>query len=234
MDDRSPPESLPTLLADEARVVAAMVEKAMTTPDNYPMSLNAVSAACNQVSNRDPIVNYADDEVELTLRHLADRGLAKMVHRPGDRVVKYRHALDDALGGDSKRLALTAVLLLRGAQTPGELRQRTGRYVEFSSLPEVEVTLEEMQALGLVRRLERRPGQKEHRYLELLSPASSGEPTPHVAPLDAAVPLRHDPEMPAPSPEPRLHDEIARLREDLATLRSRFEALLEALGVEDG
>lgn len=227
MDDRSPPESLPMLSADEARVVAAMVEKGMTTPDNYPMSLNAVTVACNQFSNRDPIVDYTDGEVELTLRSLADRGLARMVHQPGDRVVKYRHALDDALGGDGKRLALTAVLLLRGAQTPGELRQRTGRYVEFSSLPEVEVTLEEMQALGLVRRLGRRPGQKEHRYLELLSPAASGEP--ETSPL----PVRHDPERPSPSPETPPHDEMARIREDLETLRLRFEALLEALGVED-
>ena len=213
----------PRFSAEEARVVGAMVEKAMTTPDNYPMSLNAVVVACNQVSNREPIVEFSESQVELVLRELADRGLAKLVHRPGDRVVKYRHAVTEAVELDDERLALLAVLLLRGAQTPGELRQRTGRYVEFSSLPAVEIALEAMRTEGLVHRLERRPGQKEHRYVELLSPRSTGA---------------HVDEEPAATAEPRVDaaadaDGVGDLREDLAELRRRFDALLEQLGVED-
>jgi uncharacterized protein YceH (UPF0502 family) len=213
----------PRFSAEEARVVGAMVEKAMTTPDNYPMSLNAVVVACNQVSNREPVVEFSESQVELVLRELADRGLAKLVHRPGDRVVKYRHAVTEAIELDDERLALLAVLLLRGAQTPGELRQRTGRYVEFSSLPAVEIALEAMRARGLVHRLERRPGQKEHRYVELLGPGSTGE---------------HLDEEPAGTAQPGVlsaadEDDVADLREDLAELRRRFDALLEQLGVED-
>ena len=177
-------EPIPQLDAAEARVAGSLIEKAMTTPDHYPMSLNAVRVACNQVSNRDPVLDLAEDLVERVLRALADRGLARMVHRPGDRVVKYRHAVDEVLGLTAKETALTAVLLLRGAQTPGELRQRTQRYIEFESLPEVEATLEGMRGDAerspLVERLDRQPGQKEHRYRELLTsgaagPASAGD-----------------------------------------------------------
>ena len=212
----------PRLDDAEARVIGAMVEKAMTTPDNYPMSLNAVTIACNQVSNREPVVEFDDSQVELVLRGLADRGLAKLVHRPGDRVVKYRHALGEALEVDDKRLALTAVLLLRGAQTPGELRQRTGRYVEFDSLPELEITLEDMRGTGLVRRLERRPGQKENRYVELLSPRADGvaeDPGPAPAPSE-------------PETAPAI-DQNDELRAEVDRLRARLDELLERLGVDD-
>lgn len=213
--------------ADEARILGVMVEKAMTTPANYPMSLNAVTVACNQVSNRDPVVDYGDDTVERTLRALADRGLAKMVHRPGDRVVKYRHALSEALEIDDRTLALLSVLMLRGAQTPGELRQRTGRHVAFGSLPEVETTLESMRAADIVRRLDRRPGQKENRYVELLSPrASGGQESVDGAEASDVV-------------EPILVQQRATgagidvLRDEVAELRARFELLLEQLGVDD-
>lgn len=217
------------LSAEEARIIGAMVEKAMTTPANYPMSLNAIVVACNQVSNRDPIVDYEESFVELTLRALADRGLAKMVHRRGDRVVKYRHALDEALADDEKvplgdkPLALLGVLLLRGAQTPGELRQRTTRYVEFGSLPELEVDLEDMRSAGLVRRLERRPGQKESRYVELLSPSSNGD---NDGPAEGAPIGAHDPEAHQPG-------ELETLRADVDELARRLDALLAQLGVDD-
>ena len=171
MEEKDPMEPMPevTLGADQARVLGCLIEKDRTTPDQYPMSLNGVRMACNQVSNRDPIVDYSEAAVERTLRQLSDQGLARMVHRPGDRVVKYRHAADEFYGLDAKELSLVAVLLLRGPQTPGELRQRSNRYVEFTGLPDIEMTLEQLRSRGAVVRLERSPGQKEHRYLELLS-----------------------------------------------------------------
>jgi uncharacterized protein YceH (UPF0502 family) len=211
-----------------------MIEKAMTTPDHYPMSLNAVVTACNQVSNRDPIVTYDEPAVELVLRGLADRSLAKMVHRPGDRVVKYRHALDAALETTDKETALVAVLLLRGTQTPGELRQRTQRYVEFISLGEVEATLENLRHRDdpIVDRLDRRPGQKEHRYRHLLgTEATDGEPTP-------AVDSSGDEDGPGSPPpaqaaaETAGGDELATLRAEVADLRARVEHLEREFGLD--
>lgn len=223
-------EGLLQLTAEEGRIIGAMVEKAMTTPANYPMSLNAIVVACNQVSNRNPIVDYEEPFVELTLRALADRGLAKMVHRPGDRVVKYRHALDEALADDEKvpfggkPLALLGVLLLRGAQTPGELRQRTTRYVEFDSLPELEVTLEGMRSVGMVQRLERRPGQKEARYVELLSPRLGGDV--EDAPPESVPAGGTEADVAQPG-------ELELLRSEVAELTRRLDALLAQLGVDD-
>jgi hypothetical protein len=216
-----------TLEADQARVLGCLIEKDRTTPDQYPMSLNGVRMACNQVSNRDPIVDYSEVAVERTLRQLSDRGLARMVHRPGDRVVKYRHAADEFYGLDGKELSLAAVLLLRGPQTPGELRQRTNRYVEFTGLPDIEMTLEQLRSRGAVVRLERSPGQKEHRYLELLSDRGAGDervddtefvvPTTDVAASIAAVPA----------------GELEELRAEIDDLKARFARLLGALGVDD-
>lgn len=205
-----------------------MVEKAMTTPDHYPMSLNGVVTACNQVSNRDPVVSYDEPRVELILRGLADRGLAKMVHRPGDRVVKYRHALDAALEVGEKELALVAVLLLRGAQTPGELRQRTQRYVDFASLPEVESVLEDLRHRDepLLARLDRRPGQKEHRYRHLLTPDAAAESAGegHMAVLaDEAAASEY------PGVE---DDELAALRADVARLTDRVDRIARELGID--
>ncbi len=210
---------------EEARILGAMIEKAMTTPDNYPMSLNAVVTACNQVSNRDPVVTFLEPEVERTLRGLADRGLAKMVHRPGDRVVKYRHALDADLEVGDKEIALLAVLMLRGAQTPGELRQRTQRYVEFTSLPEVETTLEALRhrPAALVAREDRRPGQKEHRYRHLLAADAVG------AVLEETVVAAAPPE---DEPSTDLRAEVGELRAEVAELRRRLDQVTSELGME--
>jgi len=224
-----PMEPMPelTLDAGQARVLGCLIEKARTTPDQYPMSLNGVRVACNQVSNRDPIVDYSEAAVERTLRQLSDQGLARMVHRPGDRVVKYRHAADEIFGLDDKEVSLIAVLLLRGPQTPGELRQRTNRYVEFTGLADIETTLEQLRSRNAVVRLERRPGQKEHRYQELLSDRGTGDervddaefevPTTAVGPPDAAVPA----------------GELEELRGEIDELKARFGRLLDALGVDD-
>ncbi len=188
------------------------------------MSLNAIVTACNQVSNRDPVVSFDEGEVERMLRALADRGLAKMVHRPGDRVVKYRQALDTALEASDKEIALIAVLLLRGIQTPGELRQRTTRYVEFTSLPEVETTLEALRhrEVPLVSRLERRPGQKEHRYRHLLS--SDADETDE--PAEAAMA-----DVEKPMEEATRGEDEDSLRSELDALRARVEHIERELGI---
>lgn len=200
----------------ETRVLGCLIEKAMTTPDQYPMSLNGVRVACNQVSNRNPVVDYDETTVAQALRRLADRGLAKMVHRPGDRVVKYKHAAGDVLELGDEALALLAVLLLRGEQTPGELRQRTGRYVEFSGLAEVEVALDGLRSRGFVEELARDPGQKENRWRDLArnhadvgaAPAAEPEPVPAGTP---AV------------------DRLSDLEERVARLETRLQALLDVL-----
>lgn len=223
------------LTFDQSRVLGAMIEKAMTTPANYPMSLNAVVVACNQVSNREPITEFSLNEVELVLRGLADVGLVKMVHRPGDRVVKYRQALDDQLQTNAAETALLAVLMLRGPQTPGELRQRTIRYVEFAGLTELEQVLGGLAERHLVRRLDRQPGQKEARYEQLLTDQMTpipfvAQPTPHPPLPDPQPPHPQlAGEAPGASPlptEPAAPD----VSVELADLKRRFEDLLDRLG----
>lgn len=217
---------------DQSRILGAMIEKAMTTPANYPMSLNAVVVACNQVSNRDPVTEFSEDHVELVLRGLTDQGLAKMVHKPGDRVVKYRQALDDELETSAQETALLAVLMLRGPQTPGELRQRTGRYVEFSSLPELETVLADLSRRDLVRRLERQPGQKESRYEQLLTVGGElagptvGDDPPHghQSATEAVPATSRDLVDPG--------NVVDGLRTELDDLKRRFEELLYRLGEE--
>jgi uncharacterized protein YceH (UPF0502 family) len=219
------------LSSEQGRVLGVMIEKAMTTPANYPMSLNAVVVACNQVSNRNPIVEFSEDEVELILRGLADDGLAKMVHRPGDRVVKYRQALDEELEASRQEAALLAVLMLRGPQTPGELRQRTSRYVEFVSLPQLEEVLVGLAGRQLVQRLERRPGQKESRYRELLTGGAGDADEPGSEPR-AEEPA--EPDFPGGGDPSVGETELAAPPPDLAAeikeLKRRFEELLDRLG----
>ncbi|MEW6476201.1 MAG: YceH family protein [Actinomycetota bacterium] len=159
------------LTPEELRVVACLVEKQLTTPDSYPLTENAVVAACNQLSNRNPVVAYDNNTVRVTLTALRQRGLARVIHTPGARVPKHRHILDDALGLNEAEVSLLAVLALRGPQTVGELRTRTERMHEFASLSEVEEVLEGLAARDepLVVRLERQPGQKEARYAQLLA-----------------------------------------------------------------
>lgn len=156
----------------EIRILGCLVEKHLTTPDNYPLSTNALVAACNQRSNRDPVVDYDERTVDTAMMELRADGLARTV--TGGRTNKHRHILDEALGLDERALALLGVLMLRGPQTVGELRIRTERAATFIDLDEVEATLVELAAREqpLVRRLERRPGQKEPRWVHLLG----GEP----------------------------------------------------------
>ena len=155
------------LSAAEIRVLGSLVEKQLTTPQQYPLTLNALTLACSQSSNRDPVVAYDEHTVEAAVTSVKTKGLARFVHPShGRSALRYAHTLDEALGLDTRPLALLAVLMLRGPQTLGELRTRTERMVRFSDLREVQAELDALAARTepLVVRLARGPGQKEDRY----------------------------------------------------------------------
>jgi len=201
--------------AVEIRVVGCLVEKQRTTPDAYPLSLNALRLACNQATNRDPVVDYDEQTVSEALRRTALRGWTRLASGAGSRARKYRHLLPEALGVDEAELSLLAVLMLRGPQTPGELKQRSERIHGFESLPAVQEALDRLVERELVARHERRPGQKELRYQHLLG-GEAGEPAP-VAPQASA-------------PSDAGEDRIDRLEREIAQLRSELASLREALG----
>ncbi|HEX5094550.1 MAG TPA: aldehyde dehydrogenase family protein [Acidimicrobiia bacterium] len=166
----------------EARVLGCLMEKAVTTPDSYPLSLNALVTACNQTTNRDPIVRYDDNEVEHALEALREKGLSRRVKATGQRVVKHRHVADEGLEINAGEFAVIGVLLLRGAQTPGELKSRTERWHRFRSLDDVEEVLQRLATRGFTRQLPRRPGQKESRWAQLLTGEPAVEPPAYAAP----------------------------------------------------
>jgi len=161
------------------RLLGCLIEKEMTTPDYYPMTVNALTAAANQKTNRDPVESYTEAEVLDGINALRELGMVRAVRSPGGRAAKYKHALDDVLEIDREQSALLAVLMLRAEQTPGELRLRTERYHDFESVEAVEEVLDglERREQPLAKRLDRRPGEKESRYQHLLGRASS-EMTP--------------------------------------------------------
>ncbi len=207
------------------RIVGSLIEKESTTPDNYPLTLNALVAACNQTSNRDPVMALDEATVADALADLARRGLAREVHRSDSRAKRYRQTLSDALSLHPAETAVLCVLMLRGAQTPGEIRTRTGRLFEFRDVPHVEVTLQSLATLSdpLVVQLPRRPGQKEVRYAHLLSgepqlvevePAPGGAATARVDRIGA------------------LEGEIESLRGEVAQLRAQLEEVRRELGME--
>lgn len=189
-----------TLSAEEARVLGCLMEKAVTTPDGYPLSLNALVAACNQSTNRDPVVSYGDDTVERALESLREKGLSRRVKATGQRVVKHRHVVDEALGIDAAEFSVLGVLLLRGAQTSGELKGRTERWHRFRSLDDVDEVLDRLARRGLTAQLPRRPGQKEARWTQLLGTGADAQAP--VAP-PAGEPQPAEP-VTAPAAEPRV------------------------------
>jgi uncharacterized protein len=154
--------------AVEARILGCLLEKQRTTPDAYPLSLNALRLACNQSTNRDPVVDYDETELRDGLHRLERRGLVRLASGAGSRAMKYRHLLAQALPLDDGEQALVCVLLLRGPQTPGELKQRTERIYAFASLADVHAALDRLIERDLAARHPRRPGQKEDRYSHLL------------------------------------------------------------------
>src|SRR3954453_5061839 len=168
----------------EIRVLGCLLEKQRTTPDAYPLSLNALVAACNQTTNRDPIVSYDDEVVRDALNRLGRRRWTRLASGPGSRAPKFRHLLDEALPMSPGDRAVLAVLMLRGPQTPGELKQRTDRLYPFADLGEVLAALESLAGRDLAARLPRRPGQKEERYDHLLgsdAPTAADGPPPATA-----------------------------------------------------
>jgi len=216
--------------AVEIRVLGCLVEKQHTTPDAYPLSLNALRLACNQSTNRDPVVDYDEGTVVEALRRLALRGWTRLASGAGSRARKYRHLLGDAFGLEDAEVSLLAVLMLRGPQTPGELKQRGQRLHDFSDLAAVQETLDRLVEHGQVARHERRPGQKEDRYEQLLGGAPAEPDPPQVDPEPGGEPTPPDglvgaepPEMtPAEDRLTRLEREVAELRADLASLRAEL------------
>jgi uncharacterized protein YceH (UPF0502 family) len=227
--------------AEEARVIGSLVEKQLTTPDQYPLTLKALVAACNQASNRDPVVSYDEHTVMSTLNELKPQRLIRFVlPSHGRTAVRYRHILDETLALDQRQCALLAVLLLRGPQTIGELRLRTDRMADFDGLSEIEHELTFMASVDepLTRNVGRRPGQKEERWdcPLVVSPTNHVVPT---GPLDQ----RHGEEFDddgageesggrssSPGGENDLRSELADLRSEVAELRRELSALKESLG----
>ncbi len=233
------------LSASETRVLGCMLEKQITTPDIYPLTLNSLRLACNQSTNRDPVVNYDDAVLRDALHRLERRGYARLASGRGSRAPKYRHLLAEALPLSEEEHAVLCVLLLRGAQTPGELKQRGERMHAFADLDAVHETLDRLIARRLAARLERRPGQKEERYEHLLSAdlddsgvseaiampdvaQASSTPTPRSATggsngggaISAAAPVEHRP----PAPARTLEERVARLERAVQELRAAVRA----------
>lgn len=219
------------LTPTETRVLGCLLEKERLTPENYPLSLNALVAACNQSTNRDPVMSLGDKEVEAALDSLRyEHKLATVVFGSGTRVQKYRHNLADIYNLTPQESALLTVLLLRGPQTPGELRARTERLAPIASVSvtETEAALEGLAAAEnpLVRALPARPGQKERRYVQLLS----GEPDLAIsapAPPGGENQQQQPSTSQRPPPASRLETvetEVAALRAELTALRDEFAA----------
>lgn len=212
-------EALP-LTSTEARVLGALMEKQLTTPDAYPLTLNALTMACNQSSNRDPVVRFEPYQVETTVLVLKTRGMARVVHPgSGERATKYRQVADETLGLSPPERAVICALLLRGAQTAAELRTRTDRLHPFASVGAVESVLDALarRETPLVARVERRTGQKEERWIQLLE---EGAEDRAAAPAGAAT---------VTAARPASSSRIDELEERIASLEARLAALTGAL-----
>jgi hypothetical protein len=224
------------LTAPEQRVLGCLIEKRWTTPDQYPLSLNSLRLACNQSTSRDPVSDYDEPTVREAAQRLCRYGLARLASGHGSRATKYRHLAEEALGLGREELAVLSVLLLRGPQTPGELKARTERMAKLDSLEQVERVIEALERAGYARRIERRPGHKEDRFEHLLGsrsdePGVPSAPTadPHAADRAPSTPARE----PAPTPGPRdddLADRITALEEEIAALRDELARVADQVG----
>jgi uncharacterized protein YceH (UPF0502 family) len=195
----------------EVRVVGALIEKQLTTPEYYPLTMNALVAACNQKSNREPVVSYSEETVQKAVDDLREKNIVYVFYGSTSRVPKYKHILPKTLELDERETAMMCVLMLRGAQTLGELRERTGRLYEFSGLGEVQETLDALVKRDepLIVKLERQTGQKEARYAHLLS-GEVIQPPPSVA-AEKTV-----------STNQAGNERIERLEQELENLRNEF------------
>jgi uncharacterized protein YceH (UPF0502 family) len=212
--------TLPQLNAHEARVLGVLIEKDLTTPEGYPLSLNSATLGSNQKSNRDPVVEFVEAEVQVALTGLLMKGLAGKVVGAGSRVEKHRHNAREALGLSNDELAVLAELLLRGAQQPGELRSRAARMAPLPSPEALNAVLARLIEKGFVRRLPPRPGERSERYGQLLAPDAPGQ----QGLMAAAAPGTSAPHAAVPPPE------RAGLEARLAALEARVAALEQRLG----
>jgi uncharacterized protein len=226
----------------EQRVLGCLIEKRWTTPDQYPLSLNALRLACNQSTNRDPVTHYDEGQVRDAAQRLSRYGLARLASGAGSRATKYRHLAEEGLGLDREHLAILCVLILRGPQTPGELKSRSERMAPIASLADVERILGELAEKGYTARVGRRPGQKEDRYRQLLGGDGGAQEEPIAAGgFDEPVGEHRYEEPPRtyvePSPsydEPApAHDNgalearVAALEAEVADLKAQLADLLE-------
>jgi uncharacterized protein len=194
----------------ELRVLGSLLEKQRTTPDTYPLTLNGLRAACNQATNRDPVVQYDDETIRNALHQLGKRRWTRLASGHGSRAAKYRHLLEEEMRVGRDEQALLAALMLRGPQTPGELLQRTERLYHFGTGEELHATLDRLIERDLVVRLSRRPGQREERYAHLLGGEAPDEE-------------------PEAAPAPMSEDRLDRIERDLADLRAQVRELREML-----
>ena len=228
--------------AVEIRVLGCLLEKQRTTPDAYPLTLNALRLACNQTTNRDPVVDYDEATIRDALRRLGERRWTRAASGAGSRAAKFRHLFDEALGLAEDELALLTVLMLRGPQTPGELKARTERLHGFAGLDSLLETLERLADRNLVERLPRRPGEKQERWRQLVGIEDGGETEGTAQSIHARPVKEHeageelvgipsgiaggeiDPDWTSERLD-RLEAEVAALRNELAHLRSELEGL---------
>jgi len=215
-------DPLPPLSSIEVRVLGALIEKQITTPDYYPLTLNALVNACNQLTNREPVMSLDEADITSAIESLRGKRLATLFSGQESRVAKYKHTLTDALLLTPAEVALLTVLLLRGSQTIGELRTRSERLFRFDSLPEVDAALKELagrQPAPLVVKLPRQPGAKEARFAHLLSGPVATMTAVTAIPFEAP-PVRPGSE--GPDRVAELAADVARLDRELGDLRQQF------------
>jgi uncharacterized protein len=213
------------LTPEETRVLGCLVEKEMTTPDNYPLSSNALVNACNQTTSRDPIVHYTEREIDQVMLQLRELGLARTVRGDGQRVHKHKHVAGEALHIERPSLALLSVLMLRGPQTVNELKTRTERHETGLDHDGVDRALQKLADRDepLVRLLPRRSGEREARWVHLLGGEAMAEEA-------ASAPFSSAPRSAPPRADVASADDVAALRAQLDDLTRRFDSLLEQLG----
>lgn len=206
----------------ETRVLGSLIEKDITTPDYYPLSLNALVNACNQKNNRDPVMTLDEAAVREALSTLQQKRMAGPASGADSRVTKFEHRLQEVFNFDRREIAVVCVLLLRGAQTPGELRGRTDRMYRFEALEDVVSTLDRLaqREPSLVRSLPRQPGTKESRYMHLFS----GEPPEHLLQVNAARPPS-----PANADDGATAERIDALEQEVSRLRSDLKEMQQQL-----
>ena len=208
-----------TLNEIEVRVLGSLVEKQLTTPEYYPLTLNALTAACNQKSNRDPVMSLGETEIQAAIDRMRDLNLVYLFYGSGSRTVKYKHMLPSVYELDPAGTAVMTVLMLRGPQTIGEIRDRTGRLFEFRDLNEVQAALDELSKRDepLLVKLERQPGQKEARYAHLLSGEIDVSKLPVAAERQSGGGSGSNERM------EKLEGEVERLSSELTEFKAMFE-----------